>query len=363
MKDLKRTVLGCAASTPAARQPPNSYRYLLALSALALTLLAVLPAKGGWQLVWNDEFLGSEINTNNWTFGIGTGPPYPGWGNNELEYYTSRPENAYVSDGVLNIVARKESHLGSSYTSAKLTTLGTFSQTYGRFEFRAALPTGQGYWPALWMMPLGSVYGTWAASGEIDVMENTGGEPENVLGTIQFGGESPNNTQSYGPEYSFGPGTSVLDFHVYALEWTNNAMRWYVDSQLFETQTNWWSSGAPYPAPFNQPFYIILSLAVGGNFALAPTPGTVFPGYMKVDYVRVYEWVDAPPLSIALTASNTIALSWPYLSPSYFVQQRADLTAANGWTRVGTIVSNPTNLWNQVMLPAPSAPCFYRLSQ
>lgn len=360
--NLNTSVLIRAASKPAARQRSNSYRYPLALSALALALSVVQPARAAWQRVWGDEFLGSTIDTNNWTFETGTGPPYPGWGNNELEYYTSRPENAYVSNGVLNIVARHEAYLGSSYTSAKMTTQGTFSQTYGRFEFRAKLPTGQGYWPALWMMPLDSVYGTWAASGEIDVMENTGGEPGTVLGTIQYGGESPAETQSFGPEYNFPAGTSVTGFHVYALEWTNNAISWYVDGQFFETQTNWWSSGAPYPAPFNQPFYIIMTLAVGGNFALAPAPSTVFPGYMQVDYVRVYKWVDTPPLSIALTASNGIALSWPYLYPSYFVQQSADLTATNGWTRVGTIVTNPTNLWNQVVLPAPSATRFYRLT-
>ena len=336
----------------------------VAVLELALGLSVVQPAHAAWRLVWNDEFLGSAIDTNNWTFGIGTGPPYPGWGNNELEDYTSRPENASVSNGVLHLVARRESYEGSSDTSAKLTTLGLFSQTYGRFEFRAALPTGQGYWPALWMMPLHSVYGTWAASGEIDVMENTGGEPQHVLGTIQFGGESPKNTQSYGPGYTFPAGTSVIDFHVYALEWTNHAMRWYVDGNLFETQTNWWSSGAPYPAPFNQPFYIILSLAVGGNFALAPAPSTVFPGEMQVDYVRVYDWVPAPPLAITPAASNSIALSWPFLSPGYFLQQNPDWTVANGWTPVAAPpLSNPTNLWNQVVLPAPAAALFYRLEQ
>src|SRR5438034_2451702 len=130
-----------------------------------------------------------------------TGPPYPGWGNNELEYYTSRPENVYVTNGLLHIVALQESYNGSSYTSAKLKTRGLFLQKYGRFEFRARLPQGQGYWPALWLMPEDSVYGGWASSGEIDVMENKGSDPTNVLGTLHFGGTYPNQAQSYGPSF------------------------------------------------------------------------------------------------------------------------------------------------------------------
>jgi len=261
-------------------------------------------AHGGWQLAWSDEFDGSSINTNNWTFDIGNGTG--GWRNNELEYYTSRPQNAYVSNGLLHIVAQEESYSGHNYTSAKLKTFGLFSQKYGRFEFYAKLPQGQGYWPALWMMPQDRVYGGWPASGEIDVMENKGSNPANVLGTIHFGGMSPNQAQSYGPSYTFPSGDSVTNFHLYALEWTSDAISWYVDNQLYETQTNWWSSSNPtdasirnpYPAPFDQPFYIIMNLAVGGNFGGNPDGTTVFPGEMQVDYVRVYDYV--PPLSPVL---------------------------------------------------------------
>ena len=166
------------------------------LAALALALFLIQPAKAGWQLVWSDEFSGSSINANNWTFDIGTGPPYPGWGNNELEYYTSRSQNAYVSNGVLHIVAKHESYNGSSYTSAKMKSLGLFSQTYGRFEFRAKLPQGQ-----LLAGPLDDALGfglwRWAASGEIDVMENDGSNPASVLGTIHYvEGQWPNQDQS-----------------------------------------------------------------------------------------------------------------------------------------------------------------------
>jgi beta-glucanase (GH16 family) len=258
-------------------------------------------ARGDWQLAWSDEFDGSAINTNNWTFDIGNGSG--GWGNNEKEYYTSRPQNVYVTNGILHIIANKESYGGQNYTSAKLKTLGLFSQTYGRFEFRAKLPQGQGYWPALWMMPEDGVYGGWAASGEIDVMENKGSNPTNVTGTIHFGGRYPNQAQSYGPSFNFPSGDSVTNFHVYALEWSAYDIRWYVDDQLYEIQTFWWSSSNPtntsirnpYPAPFDQPFYIIINLAVGGNFGGDPDGTTVFPGDMQVDYVRVYDRASAPP--------------------------------------------------------------------
>ena len=250
-------------------------------------------AHGDWQLAWSDEFNGSSINTNNWTFDIGNGSG--GWGNNELEYYTSRPQNVYVTNGLLHIAAQAESYLGYNYTSAKLKTFGLFSQKYGRFEFYARLPQGQGYWPALWMMPRGAVYGGWAASGEIDVLENKGSTPAKVLGTIHFGGMYPNQSQSSGPSHTFPSGDSVTNFHLYALEWSTNAISWYVDNQLYETQTSWWSSSGPYPAPFDQPFYIIMNLAVGGNFGGHPDGTTVFPGEMQVDYVRVCIWVGVPP--------------------------------------------------------------------
>jgi beta-glucanase (GH16 family) len=264
-------------------------------------MFALQPARADWQLVWSDEFNGNSVNTTNWTYDLGNGSG--GWGNNELEYYTSRTQNVYVASGLLHIVAQKESYDGYNYTSAKLKTLGLFSQKYGRFEFSAKLPQGQGYWPALWLMPQDEVYGGWAASGEIDIMENMGSNPTEVLGTIHFGGMYPNQAQSYGPAFDFSGGDSVTNFHIYALEWTTNAISWYVDNQLYETQTNWWSSSNPtntslrnpYPAPFDQPFYIIMNLAVGGNFGGNPDSTTVFPGDMQVDYVRVYAGTPPPP--------------------------------------------------------------------
>jgi beta-glucanase (GH16 family) len=271
---------------------------------LTLTQAADGPS-GNWNLVWSDEFNGTSINTNIWTCDIGNG--HNGWGNNELQYYTARPQNIYVSNGLLHIVAQRQPYQGCHYTSAKIRTRGHFSQKYGRFEIRARLPMGKGYWPAFWLMPEGDAYGPWAASGEIDVMENKGADPSKVLGTIHFGGSYPRNTHSHGPPYIFPAGDSVANFHLYAVEWTTNGIRWYVDDHLYETQTAWWSSSGPasaavrnpYPAPFNQPFFLILNLAVGGNFDGNPDAATIFPGEMQVDYVRVYDEAPLPSPRIA----------------------------------------------------------------
>ena len=260
---------------------------------LGMWLAGSLPVGAQWSLIWSDEFGGTTLTATNWTFDIGNGSG--GWGNNELEYYTSRPQNVLVGGGYLHLVAQKEGYQGFNYTSAKLKTLGLFSQRYGRFEFMAKLPTGQGYWPAIWMMPRDSVYGGWAASGEIDIVENRGYDPKTVLGTIHFGGSYPNQAQSYGPAFTFPANDSVTNFHLYALEWTTNAISWSVDGQVYERQTNWWSSAGAYPAPFDQPFYLILNLAVGGNFGGNPDNTTVFPGEMLVDYVRVYGGQSPPP--------------------------------------------------------------------
>lgn len=296
------------------RSVSSTARRTAMISLISLALAGVLdPARADWQLTWGDDFSGSAVNTNNWTFDIGNNH---GWGNHELEYYTSRPDNAYVSGGMLHIVARKEDYHGKGYTSAKLKTRGLFSQKYGRFEFYARLPAGKGYWPAVWMMPEQAVYGSWAASGEIDVMENRGANPGKVFGTIHFGGMYPHNTRSHSPGFTFPSGDSVVKFHLYALEWTTNTISWYVDNHLYQTQTNWWSSSNPenpgdrnpYPAPFNQPFYIIMNLAVGGDFGGNPDDTSVFPGEMQVKYVRAY-CETSSEAALTATAANVNKLA------------------------------------------------------
>lgn len=293
-----------------------------ALACLALALVSAdRPTPPGWTLVWGDEFDGTAIDATRWAFETGNGFYDPdakvwigGWGNGELEDYTSRPENARVEGGLLHIVARKERHGGSDYTSARLKTRAKdgrplFARTYGRFEVRARMPAGRGLWPAFWMLPAEESYGYWAASGEIDVVEARGQEPAKVEGTIHFGSRWPANAHA-GRSYTLPRGRSIAEFHVYAVEWEPGAIRWYVDDHLYSTQTSWWSSGKhegtrgvrptaesdlnPWPAPFDRPFYLVLNLAVGGRFAGNPDATTPFPAEMVVDYVRVYEKAGGP---------------------------------------------------------------------
>jgi beta-glucanase (GH16 family) len=341
-----------------------------ARSARLLGLLLVcLPAcsLADWRLVWNDEFNGVAVDASRWTYDIGTGPPFPGWGNNELEYYTSRPQNVVLSNGLLHIIAQKENFGGAAYTSARLKTQGRFSTTYGRFEFRARLPTGQGFWPAFWLMPRDSVYGSWAASGEVDIMENRGQDPATVFGTLHFGGEYPTNTQSFGPSFKFQSGDSVANFHVYALEWSTNSFSWYVDDQLYETQTSWWSSGGPFPAPFNQPFYLLLNLAVGGHFVGDPNAGTVFPGELQVDYVRVYDYSPGPVPALRFIAIRgpgaTLVLAGTNGPPSgtfYLLGTLAPAQPLSQWTRVSTNQFDSQGAFRLNLAP-PSSSAFYRL--
>src|SRR5436190_1231782 len=158
-------------------------------AVVVLMISSPFISRAEWNLIWSDEFDSNVIDTSRWKFDIGNGAG--GWGNNELEYYTSRAQNASASNGVLHIVALKESFSGFNYTSAKLKSSGLFYKKYGRFEFRARFPEGKGYWPAIWMMPEDSLYGGWAASGEVDIFENRGSNIVNVLGTIHFGGMYP----------------------------------------------------------------------------------------------------------------------------------------------------------------------------
>ena len=274
----------------------------------------------GWKLVWSDEFDGQDIDRTKWDFEIGNGFFHHGanvwvggWGNNELQYYTREPENAHVEGGMLHVRAVKETLREFGYTSARLKSQKRdgsplFSQRYGRFEFRAKLPTGKGLWPALWMRAQDDKYGTWAASGEIDVMEALGHDPTKVLGSLHFGGRWPANVH-HTNEYVLPRAGTIADFHVYAVEWEPGEIRWSVDGHPYAVQSFWWSSGKmdaakglgarpteeadlnPWPAPFDQPFYLIMNLSVGGELPGKPDGTTVFPASLVVDYVRVYEKV------------------------------------------------------------------------
>ncbi len=262
-----------------------------------------------YQLVWSDEFDGSSLNTLNWSYDIGNGcPNLCGWGNNELQYY--RSQNISVSGGNLIIEAR-EQDAGYDYTSGKIHSRNKQDFLYGKIEARAKVPTGGGMWPAFWMMPTDEVYGGWAASGEIDIME-TCNNTDYIGGTIHYGGGWPANQYS-GGSYSPG-GVNFSDaFHVYTIEWEPDVMRWYVDGVLYSTKTSaqWYSDGAPSNprAPFDQDFYIIMNAAVGGNYTGCTSSGCItasFPQQYLIDYVRVYQDTSniAPTVSITNPINN-----------------------------------------------------------
>lgn len=233
------------------------------------------------RLVWSDEFNGSSISTANWGFDLGNG----GFGNNELENYTSRPENARVQNGMLIIEARRESLGGSQYTSARLKTQG--KQSFGIntwVEARIDAPEGQGIWPAFWM--LGNSISTvgWPSCGEIDIMEIQGQNPFRNFGTIHWADASGQHV-SFGGIYNSSVSLSA-GFHTYAISRTGSSIKWYVDRiQYAEANI---SGGINSTSEFQGPFFILLNVAVGGNFVGSPDGTTVFPQQMQVDWVRVW---------------------------------------------------------------------------
>lgn len=239
-----------------------------------------------WTMVWSDEFdgaKGSLPDASKWNFDIGNGAS--GWGNQELQYYTNRPENiALDGAGNLVITAKSETYEGFPYTSARINTKGKFSQTYGKIEARIKTPYGPGLWPAFWMLGEDMNGQGWPFSGEIDIMELRGQKPSIVNSTLHGPGYSGGGslTKAYGLQN----GRFDTDFHVFAVEWFPERIDFFVDGYLFyrltpaETKVNW---------VFNHPFYILLNLAVGGNYVGYPNSQTVFPQQMTVDYVRVYK--------------------------------------------------------------------------
>ncbi len=277
------------------------------LNAVDLTLMKrqrLVQNSDDWKLVWSDEFDSDSIDTDKWGFENGNwllnesgALESYGWGNNEKQFYT--PNNAAVSNGILTISAKKEPYTDDvqgtyDYTSARMTTKQHFSVCGGRIEVRARVDSGKSLWPAIWMLPENTVYGKWAASGEIDIMEGWGSTPEKICGTIHFGDTWPNNTYLT-KDYIFHDGDSTEQWHTYAVEWDASAIRWYVDDICFSAQTEWYSNGRAFPAPFDQNFYILLNLAVGGNFDgingtdADPSIFANGPKQMQVDYVRVYQ--------------------------------------------------------------------------
>ena len=237
-----------------------------------------------YKLVWSDEFEDSELNEEIWKPWVGTAY------NNELQFYTGREKNVYVQDGKLYLKAFREKYQGSDYTSARISTDSTrIGWEKGRFEARIKMPEGKGFWPAFWLMPLRKI--GWPKGGEIDIMEYRGNETQETTGALHFWRRdcdgNPQDCRKYFTD-SIDTETNLSeDFHIYALEWTDESLTWFFDErQFFKISFN--EIEAEYN-PFSGPFYIILNLAVGGNFLPNPDETTPFPQALVVDYVRVYQ--------------------------------------------------------------------------
>ena len=245
---------------------------LITSKSIQITVLVLQTA------VWSDEFnINGAPDASKWTYDLGTGSD-GGWGNAELQCYTSRPDNVIVQNGVLKITAKKETYSGRSYTSARIKTQGLYGFTYGRIEISAKLPSAVGTWPALWMLGSNLANAGWPACGEMDIMEQKGNELNKIYGTIHYPGHSGGG----GVGSTLTISNSSTQFHKYTLDWSAISIKMYVDNVLYLTVPN------TSALPFNQDFFFIFNVAMGGNFG-----GTIDPAFsfdtMEVDYIRVYK--------------------------------------------------------------------------
>ncbi len=244
----------------------------------------------GYTVVWEDLFEGDSLNLDDWNIETHE----PGWVNNELQEYTESPDNIYVKDGnlVIKPIKTVDESGNVSYTSGRVNTQNKHDFKYGLFEARVKVPAGQGYLPAFWMMPTNeNLYGQWPRCGEIDIMEVLGHQTDTSYGTIHYGNP---HSESQG-SYTLKEGNFVDEYHTFTAEWEPGKISWYVDGILVHTENDWYSATEgqgeiTYPAPFDQPFYMILNLAVGGNWPGNPDATTDFDNAaLVVDYVRVYQ--------------------------------------------------------------------------
>lgn len=260
------------------------------LCSLAVFLAIALSGCGnaGSHLIWQDEFEGTALDTTKWTAYVGDGcPELCGFGNNEAQYYTDRLENVAVDNGKLIISALADTFKTRLYSSAKLVTKNKGDWQYGRIEVMAKVPGGRGNWPAIWMLPTENKYGGWPRSGEIDIMEHVGFDANKVFGTV--------HTESFNHIKGTQKGDSIMisnlynEFHLYAVEWREDRIDFFVDDNKYHTFSNTGLDSSD-DWPFDHPFYLILNIAIGGSwggkFGVA---NDVFPNRMEIDYVRVYE--------------------------------------------------------------------------
>jgi uncharacterized protein (TIGR03437 family) len=311
------------------------------------------PAGMSWQLLWSDEFngaAGSPPNPTYWTYDLGTDC----CGNNELETYTNLPENAHM-DGFGHLDIHIENPSPGVYTSARIKTEGLFGVDYGRIEARIKIPAGQGMWPAFWMLGNNITNIGWPNCGEIDIMENIGSTPATAYGSLH-GPDSYNATA----QYQLPSGALADDFHVYSVEWSANEITFYVDGNLYETQSSG-ASGWVFNLPSN-PFFIILNAAVGGDWPGAPNATTVFPQDMLVDYVRVYQAASTPAPSINANGVLDSAEFGPALAPgslaSIFGQGLATGVNAGTFDSSANVFPN-TASGVQVLVNGEESPLIY----
>ena len=254
------------------------------------TYVSGIPADGyttpttyaGYKPVWQDEFNGTALDTTIWGYDLGGG----GWGNNELENYTNRPQNVFVSNGMLTIQAIKENYQGSAYTSGRILTKGKQAFTFGRVDIRAKLPVGQGLWPALWMLGQSIDQTGWPACGEMDIMELVRLNPAQVNGSFHWGA-LPASEQSVTAQYTLTSGDFSQKFHVFSLIWEMDDAEILVDNVQYSKVSHATAGNGGYP--FNAPFFTIFNVAVGGTWPGTPPASTVFPQQMLVDYIRVFQ--------------------------------------------------------------------------
>jgi len=324
-----------------------------ALFPAASALAQPAPAETSWQLVWSDEFngpAGSQPNPTYWTYDLGTDC----CGNDELETYTNLPENAHM-DGLGHLDIHVENPSPGVYTSARIKTEGLYAVEYGRIEARIKVPFGQGMWPAFWMLGNNITSLGWPACGEIDIMENVGFTPAIAYGSLH-GPDNYNETA----QYQLASGNLADDFHVFAIEWSPQQITFYVDGNLYETQSNA-GSGWVFNVP-NNPFFIILNAAVGGDWPGAPDATTQFPQDMLVDYVRVYQAASAagPVINtggIADAATGTLALAPGSLASIYGTGLAAATNGATFDYSAGAFPESASGV--QVFVNGAASPLLY----
>jgi len=306
--------------------------FLLTASCMLMALQS--KSQTTWELLWSDEFSGNSLNTANWSYEFGNG----GWGNNEWQYYTNAPENIEVSNGMLKITARHEGTGATEYTSARIITKGLFDFQYGKVEARMKLPLGQGLWPAFWALGANINEVSWPECGEIDIMEHVSNEYR-THGAVHW----ENNGHTY---VGNGYNTDPTQYHVYGIIWEENLIRWFVDGVQFYQFTIQASNNSD--EEFRNPMFLLLNMAVGGNWPGYPDVTTPFPSSMLVDYVRVYQPA-APNAVVDIEEPNVLVYPNPAiheltLESSVVLKECIILDAAGKKVMTVNITANKTRI-------------------